>query len=108
MKKYFLSKYGTVLSEEHQSDKLFNYGATELTRESGESSDPDEFMLMGCTVKTASVENSDSDELLLFGPTIVTESAENSDPDEFCFTDEIKKELKKETVLSDYDNILNI
>ena len=108
MKKHFLSKYGTVLSEEHQSDKLLNYGATELTRASGESSDPDEFLLMGCTVKTASRENSDPDEFMLFGPTIVTENVENSDPDEFCFTDEIKIGMKKENVLRDYDNVLNI
>jgi hypothetical protein len=89
MRKHLLSTYGNLC----KSEKIKDLGKTTYETSTVETTDADEFFMIGGTYETRSQENSDPDEFLLQGPTNLTFTQENTDEDEFL-----------SDVLSDFDN----
>lgn len=73
MKKHILSIYGEV----YKNNKMIDLGKTAY-----ETTDADEFSVIGGTCETRSQESSDPDEFI-FGSTNITKTAEATDVDEF-------------------------
>ena len=78
-----ITKTSLVPTESFDSDEFLSsaVGPTGIT-ENVESSDPDEFSMMGTTLETRCVETSDPDEMKM-GQTKNTYTIETSDEDEF-------------------------